>query len=356
MTTILITGGAGFVGSNLAIGFTEHFSDARVIALDNLHRRGSEMNLERLRSHGVVFAHGDVRVREDLEAVGSFDWLIECSAEPSVHAGYANSPSYLVNSNLVGMLNCLEVVRRHHAAMAFLSTSRVYPVPSLRNLKMSETESRFELSDEQPIPGASSQGISEDFPLSGYRTLYGATKLCAEIMLQEYIAAYDLRGVINRCGTIAGAWQMGKVDQGFVALWVAAHVYRFGLSYVGFGGSGKQVRDVLHVDDLLRLLVRQVEPIGECNGEIYNVGGGRDCSVSLLELTAACRELTGRTVPITAEPDTHPTDIPIYLCDAAQIHRASRWKPERGIGDILRDIYDWVLNNGNQLKWVLNGE
>ena len=350
MTTILITGGAGFVGSNLAMGFTEHFSDVRVIALDNLHRRGSEMNLERLRSHGVVFTHGDVRVREDLEAVGSFDWLIECSAEPSVHAGYANSPSYLVNSNLVGMLNCLEVVRRHHAAMAFLSTSRVYPVPSLRNLNMSETESRFELSDEQPIPGASSQGISEDFPLSGYRTLYGATKLCAEIMLQEYIAAYDLRGVINRCGTIAGAWQMGKVDQGFVALWVAAHVYKFGLSYVGFGGSGKQVRDVLHVDDLIQLLVRQVERIGECNGEIYNVGGGRDCSVSLRELTATCQAAVGGSIPLGQEPVTSPVDIPIYVSDTRKVRQTFDWAPRHDIGDIVEGIAEWLRTYRQDLE------
>lgn len=110
---ILITGGAGFVGSNLAVAFKRNRSTATVMVLDNLKRRGSELALERLGASGVEFVHGDVRVSDDLAAVGPVDLLIDASAEPSVHAGYDGNPSYLIHSNLLGALNCLEHVRRH---------------------------------------------------------------------------------------------------------------------------------------------------------------------------------------------------------------------------------------------------
>ena len=100
-------------------------------------------------------------------------------------------------------------------------------------------------------------GVAEDFPLAGARTLYGSTKLAAELLIEEYRAAYGLRAVVNRCGVVAGPWQMGKVDQGVFTYWMLAHHFRRPLSYIGFGGSGKQVRDLLHVEDLIELLDEQ---------------------------------------------------------------------------------------------------
>ena len=128
---ILVTGGAGFVGSNLASFFKRDRPDATVVAFDNLRRRGSELALPRLRAAGVEFRHGDVRNAEDLAEAGDFDLMIECSAEPSVHAGYGASPAYVINTNLTGTINCLEAVRRCGAALVFLSTSRVYPIAGL---------------------------------------------------------------------------------------------------------------------------------------------------------------------------------------------------------------------------------
>ncbi|HRE33215.1 MAG TPA: NAD-dependent epimerase/dehydratase family protein, partial [Candidatus Berkiella sp.] len=122
MKKILITGGAGFVGSSLAITFKQHHQDCHIICLDNLSRRGSELNLARLREHGIEFVHGDVRNSEDLAKVKEIDWLIECSAEPSVHAGYGDSPAYLMNTNLLGLINCLEYLRQYGGKMVFLST------------------------------------------------------------------------------------------------------------------------------------------------------------------------------------------------------------------------------------------
>jgi len=155
MKTILITGGAGFVGSCLALGLREHYDDARIVALDNLKRRGSELNLARLRQARVDFVHGDIRNPEDLDAAGKVDLILECSAEPSVLSGYGGSPSYVVNTNLSGSINCFEVARRHGAGVIFLSTSRVYPFGAINQLPYMEEATRFSLGKmgRFPIPG-----------------------------------------------------------------------------------------------------------------------------------------------------------------------------------------------------------
>jgi CDP-paratose 2-epimerase len=238
-----------------------------------------------LQSNGIVFQHGDIRNSEDLAEVGECDLLIDCSAEPSVHAGYGASPAYVINTNLVGTINCLEVARAYQADVVFLSTSRVYPIEPLRNLPLVEVGERLALPVDARGRGWSQLGISTDFPLDGYRSIYGATKLAAELMCHEYGAMYGLRIVINRCGVLTGPWQMGKVDQGFVVLWAAAHEYRKELTYMGFGGQGLQVRDILHVADLYDVLVRQLSELERHAGSVYNMGGGLARSVSLAELT-----------------------------------------------------------------------
>lgn len=353
MKTVLVTGGAGFVGSRLALGVRERFEGVRVIALDNLKRRGSELNLPRLRAGGVDFMHGDIRAQCDLESAGPVDLILECSAEPSVLAGFGESPQYVVQTNLMGTINCLETARQHHADVIFLSTSRVYPMDTLSGLRYAETGTRFELEDAQEVPGVSGAGIGEDFPLTGTRSLYGATKLCSEFILSEYLAMYGLRGVINRCGVIAGPWQMGKVDQGVAALWVARHVFGGQLKYIGFGGQGKQVRDMLHIDDLLALILYEIEQIERITGQTFNVGGGRPVSASLLELTALCREVTGKRIEIDGVAETRPADIPLYITDNSKVTAATGWKPQRDIGTIVRDVHQWILAHREELSGIL---
>ena len=140
MFRVLVTGGAGFVGANLALALARAHADWEVVALDNLYRRGSELNLPRLREGGVRFVHGDVRAPADLAAVGDVQAIVECSAEPSVMAGTGgDAPDYLVQTNLLGAYHCLELARRHDAQLVFLSTSRVYPVAPLQGLALNET-------------------------------------------------------------------------------------------------------------------------------------------------------------------------------------------------------------------------
>jgi CDP-paratose 2-epimerase len=350
---ILITGGAGFVGSSVALRLRQEFPDTEIVALDNLHRRGSELNLPRLARAGVRFLHGDIRCPEDLAGVPAPGLIIEASAEPSAQAGYGGSPEYLVQSNLAGCFHCLELARRHRADFLFLSTSRVYPVRLLNALAFREDASRFTLIDRQDTPGASGQGIAEEFPLEGARSLYGMTKLASELMITEYADAYGLRSVIHRCGLIAGPWQMGKTDQGVVALWAAAHHFRRPLRYIGFGGAGKQVRDILHIDDLCDLLVSQIRSFDRYAGRLFNAGGGLASSLSLCEMTAMCEEITGNRIEISACPEDRPADVRIYLTDHRRLTGFDGWRPRRGVRAVLADTWQWIRREEDLLRPVL---
>lgn len=338
---LLITGGAGFIGSNLAVYFKRKYPLLKVFALDNLIRRGSEFNLPRLKENSIKFIRGDVRYPKDLELKFDIDLILECAAEPSALAGYEN-PSYIIDTNLNGTVNCLELCRKRKAGMIFLSTSRVYPYEKINAIKRRETKSRFEW------PGFS--GVATDFPLTGPKTLYGATKLASELILQEYVDAYGVKAVVNRCGVIAGPWQFGKVDQGVFTYWMLAHYFKKPLKYIGFGGEGKQVRDLLHVEDLCRLIDLQVNSLSKLSGNTYNVGGARESSLSLLETTAFCQKITGNKIKVGRDLRNRRGDIAVYLTDNKKVSQELNWRPQKQASVILNDIFNWIKDNEAKLK------
>ncbi|BAY77155.1 3-beta hydroxysteroid dehydrogenase/isomerase [Nostoc linckia NIES-25] len=351
---ILILGGAGFVGSSLAIHLKKYYSQWKIICFDNLRRRGSELNIPRFKNLGIEFIHGDIRSSSDLDP-GMFDvdTIIDCSAEPSVLAGF-NSPQYVLQTNLVGTINVLELARQIQARLLFLSTSRVYPIEILKSINLVELPTRFNIATEQTISGVSNLGIAEEFPLQSYRSLYGTTKLASEMLIEEYRQAYNIQAIVNRCGVITGPWQMGKVDQGVFVLWLAAHYFEKPLSYIGYGGTGKQVRDLLHIEDLLRLINYQLEHFSELDGDVLNVGGGADNSLSLLETTKLCQIITGKSIAIASEETARQGDIPIYITDSSKISSKTGWKPIMNPEQTLRDIYGWILEHETTLKPILS--
>lgn len=350
---VLVTGAAGFVGSSLALALAKSHSGAEVVGFDNLRRRGSELNLPRLAGAGVQFVHGDVRHLADLEQVGEIDALVECSAEPSALAGIRGDDDYAIHSNLLGAYHCLQFARSRSAQLVFISTSRVYPYDRLNGLRFHENETRWELAEDQSERGASAAGVAEEFSLEGPRTLYGATKLAAELLVAEYAAAFGLRTVVNRCGVIAGPWQMGKVDQGVFTYWMLAHYFRRELKYIGFGGTGKQVRDLVHVEDVVELVMDQLARPEEWAGATVNVGGGPDCSLSLVETTDLCRELTGNRLTIPASAETRPGDVCVYLSDCSRLYGCTSWRPRSRPAKVLEDIFHWISENERVLKSAL---
>lgn len=352
MKRILITGGAGFAGSNLAIRLKEIYSNSHIICFDNLKRRGSELSLTRLKKGGIEFVHGDVRVKDDLLEVGAVDLVFDCSAEPSVLAGVGGSPSYVIDTNFTGTINCLELARIHNAELLFLSTSRVYPVEAINKLKYREAETRFEMLP-QVVVGASEHGIAEDFPLEGARSLYGASKLASELFIQEYIDTYGVKAIINRCGVLTGPWQMGKVDQGVTVLWVAKHIFNKELSYIGYGGTGKQVRDILHIDDLFDLISVQLKNFDSYSGKTFNVGGGQETSISLQELTAICQKATGNKIKISQIAENRPNDLISYITDNRRVSQATGWSPKRTPSMIIDEIAQWIRDHKVALEPIL---
>lgn len=346
---ILITGGAGFVGSTAALFLKNKYPEYRISVFDNLKRRGSELNISDLQKAGIEFIHGDIRANEDFGGLGQFEVLIEASAEPSVLAGLLSDPTYVINNNFNGSINCINQCLKWNARLIFLSTSRIYPVARIENANFNELESRYEFSETQNEVGISKYGISESLDLNGFRSFYGSTKLATEQMIAEYVEYCKLNAVVTRFGVIAGPRQMGKSDQGVVSLWIAKHFWKLPLKYIGYGGTGKQVRDLLHVNDAVELIDQQLHD-DRFLGKVYNVGGGLNNTLSLNEMTSLAQEVTGNSVSIQPDYNNRPGDLKAYVSDIRKIQNEIGWQPSRTVNDIFKDCASWIKNNEQKLK------
>ena len=343
---ILVTGGAGFVGANLCLALAAQ--GAEVVALDSLKRRGSELNLARLREAGVTFVHGDVRERGDLlglEPVRGDRRVLGRAVGAGRDGQRARTSS--CRRTCVGAHNCLELARRDGAQFVFLSTSRVYPVAALsaaaadRGRDALRARGRAAASRARPSTGSPRTSRS-----AGARTLYGATKLAAELLVAEYADAFGVRGVIDRCGVIAGPWQMGKVDQGVFTHWLLAHRLGRPLTYIGYGGTGKQVRDLLHVDDLCELILEQLgDPgaLGRRDGQRRRRGRGQP--VAARDDRAVPRADRQRGRRSSRSPSARPGDVPLYASDCRALFARTAWRPARGPRTILEDTLAWIEAN-----------
>ena len=154
-----------------------------------------------------------------------------------------------------------------------------------------------------------------------------------------------MRATIDRCGVIAGPWQMGKVDQGVFTHWLLAHYAGRPLTYIGYGGTGKQVRDLIHVDDVCDLVLAQLADPAGWDGATVNVGGGVDGSLSLRETTDLCRELTGNEVAIEPVAEARPGDVPLYASDCRRLFGRTDWRPTRTPRTVLEDTLAWIEAN-----------
>jgi CDP-paratose 2-epimerase len=348
---VLITGVCGFVGSQLAKHLRDLIPGIRIFGFDNLIRPGSEMNRAELHSLGVHLTHGDLRQRSDLETLPICDWVIDAAANPSVLAGVdgKSSPRQLAEHNLGGTLNILEYCRESKAGLILLSTSRVYSVPALAALPMREVDAGFVLDETRlSTRGISASGIDESFSTRAPISLYGATKLASEVMALEYAATFGFPVWINRCGVLAGAGQFGTAEQGIFSYWMHAHAARRKLRYIGFGGTGLQVRDAFHPADLAALIAIQFrrDPPPD---PVFHAGGGLANSMSLAQLTDWCNQRFSKHEP---EPDLRPRpfDIPWVVMDAARARTALGWQPKTPLLAILNEIADHVHANPDWLR------
>jgi len=340
---ILITGGAGFVGGNLA----RYFSDkAEVIVMDNLVRRGSEINIKTF-DNKIKFFHGDIRNKEDFRLLPKVDVILDTSAQASAITGYDN-PRFDFTNNTFGVLNCLEKAREDDAIFIFWSTNKVYSADKV-NMNTRELKTRHEFNCDNKRGFDIDYGINEDLGIDGNdHSIYGVSKAMSDLMVQEYGNAFNVRTIVNRFSCLAGQGQFGKSEQGWVSWWVLSFMFNLGLEYIGW--SGKQVRDVLFIDDLCRLIDMQIENINDISGEVFNIGGGIKNTLSLIEATELMKDKFNKDNNTTIIDEPRKADHCVYISDIRKIKNAIGWEPETSISDGFDKIIEWTNKNKEELK------
>lgn len=335
---ILITGGCGFIGSNIAIALKKKF---KVFSLDNLSRKGSILNEIRLKKNKIKNFRIDIKNFNSVKKLPKFDIIIDCCAEVAVEKSTKDLDK-VFDTNLVGTFNILKKVKTDKAKIIFLSTSRVYSIEKLSNLISKKNINK-------KINIKKNMLINESFSTNSPITFYGYTKLSSENLIKEFSNFYNIDYLINRMGVIAGPWQFGKQDQGFVTFWIWKHIQKLKLKYIGYGGHGFQVRDVLHIDDLVNLIFLQITKLKKIKNDTFNVGGGYKNSINLHELTILCRKITGNITYIGKIKSTSPYDVPIYVTNNLKVEKTYNWKPKKKIKDIIFDVNNWLYINQKKI-------
>ena len=335
---ILITGGCGFVGSNLALflkrkGFTVH-------TLDNLTRKGSKYNSNLLKKQKIKNYKINISNIKKIKSLPKYDLILDCCAEAAVEIS-KNDFDKVINTNLIGTINILKKSKNDKSKIIFISSSRIYPLEEMNKIiKNKNLKSKIKIS----------KMFSEKDKIIGPKTIYGLTKLCSEMLIEEFSFAYQLKYLINRCGVISGPLQFGKQDQGFVSLWIWRHLNKKKLSYIGYGGYGNQIRDVLHIDDLCELILLQIKNINKINNKLFTVGGSKTSYTSLSQLTKLCQKITGNKIKMGKVSKTSSYDIPYYLSDNTHVSNTYRWKPKRNINQVVMDTFLWLKKNKPIIK------
>jgi len=349
---VLITGVCGFAGSTLARCLLERMDDVSVWGIDNLMRPGSETNRGVLKQLGVTVFHGDIRNASDFEVVPNVDWVIDAAANPSVLAGINGSGTsrQLFEHNLASMVNILEYCKTHGAGLLLLSTSRVYSISALAHLPLKTVDGAFCLDCSKVLPhGVSACGIDPGFSTEAPISLYGGTKLASEMLVLEYGLAFGFPVWINRCGVLAGAGQFGTPDQGIFSYWINAHLQRRPMRYIGFGGTGYQVRDAFHPRDLAGLLHAQIVTGRNGGRRIYTVGGGPENAMSLAQLTAWCNSRFGKHQP-QADDRPRKYDVPWIVMDSTHATKEFEWRRSVDLTTILEEISCHAQRNPRWLE------
>ena len=329
---ILITGGCGFVGSNIAIFLKKKKLNYNVDSLDNLSRKSSKINLERIKKFKIRNFKFDISDYKKIQKLKKYDLIIDCCAEAAVEASKKDAKN-VFNTNLVGTFNLLEKIKNDKSKIIFLSTSRVYSISEIKNKfdKCSQLKKYF--------------SINESFNTKSPISLYGFTKLSSENLIMEYSYLYKIKYIINRFGVISGPWQFGRQDQGFISLWLWKFINKKKLNYIGFGGKGNQSRDILHIDDLNELIFEQVSKINKINNKIFNVGGGIKNKISLKELSELCKKITKNNIKIGSIKKTSNYDIPCYISNNAKVYKFYNWRVKKNLRTIVSDTFKILYNN-----------
>jgi CDP-paratose 2-epimerase len=334
MNNCLITGGAGFIGINLAQYLIRNNKSVRI--LDNLSRKGVDKNLAWLKSAfpgRFDFIRADVRNLEEVrQGIQGIDTVFHFASQVAVTTS-VEDPRTDFEVNALGTLNVLEAARSLHnpPKVLFTSTNKVYG--NLFNLDIEEMSKRYRFPRNM-------EGIDELQPLDFYSP-YGCSKGAADQYIHDYSRIYGLKTVVFRMSCIYGPHQFGNEDQGWVVHFVISAVLNRPIKIYG---DGKQVRDILYVDDLVRAFYMAADDSEKASGEIFNIGGGLPNSVSLIELIEILREITGKEIPVEFF-DWRPGDQKIYISNIKKAGDVLGWTPEVSAKQGIAKLHEWVKAN-----------
>ena len=334
---ILVTGGCGFVGSNISLFLKE--KGYLVNSLDNLSRKGSTYNLKLLKQNKIKNYKFNIENYKFFKKLPKYNLIIDCCAEAAIEVS-KNKIDKVINTNLIGTINILKKAKKDNSKIIYLSSSRIYPIKLLtKNYKLKNFNKKLKVK----------KMVNENDIITGPKSIYGLTKLASEMFIEEFSYAYGMKYLINRCGVISGPLQFGKQDQGFVSLWIWQHLNKKNLSYIGYGGHGNQVRDVIHINDLCELILIQIKKFNKIYNKLFTVGGSKKSFTSLKDLTKICEKITGNIIKFKKIAKTSNYDIPYYISDNRKIFKTYRWKPKKDINSIVKDTYDWLSKNKKKL-------
>jgi CDP-paratose 2-epimerase len=321
--------------------------------MNNLVRRGSESNIERLEKHGIPFVHGDGRCVEDFSGIPpGIELICEAGTQPSVISGNTN-PMFDLTNNTLGAVHVREFAWERRCQLIFCGTNSIYSADRIHAFPQCESATCLEwdstawrnLPAESRPPGFDPEyGASEELnPDGAGRSIYGVSKIMDDPVCQEYADAFNIRVIVNRLGVISAAVQFGKIDLGWVMWWALACCFGLLLKYIWMWG--KQVRDMLFVEDECRLVDLEISQIGLFCSGVYNAGSDAANSLSLLDDTQLLEKGLGRSMSIFHEESPRKADAVTYITDNRQVERLLGWKPKVSLYEGLDSILTWIGEN-----------
>lgn len=334
MNKVIVLGGAGFIGTNVCLSALGRGME--VVVLDNLSRPGTAMNMDILREHGQVsLVQADIR---DAEKITQFfadhadaNAIFHLAGQVAVTTSIKN-PQEDFDINLRGTFNILEGMRLANvqAPLIYASTNKVYG--DLKSLNIVDAGSHYAYAD---YP----HGISEEFPLE-FHSPYGCSKGSADQYVLDYSRIYDLKTIVFRQSCIYGYYQFGIEDQGWVAWFTIASLFD---KQINIFGDGKQVRDVLFIDDLVNAYWMAIDNIAVTNGQAYNIGGA-DFRLSLLELIAYLEKYLGKSIPLDFG-SARQGDQRVFVSDIRKATQEFGWRPHVSVEAGVKALADWAVDN-----------
>lgn len=339
MTRILITGGAGFIGVNAALHYAAKGFDVSI--LDNFSRRGTDINARTLQTHApkAQILRGDIRNMEDLKKAmaPAPDIVLHLAGQVAVTTSVTD-PRNDFDINAFGTFQVLEAVREYakDAIVLFASTNKVYG--GLEDIEVQEKGNRAVFADGR-------NGVTEAQQLD-FHSPYGCSKGAADQYVRDYSRIYNMRTVVFRQSCIYGPHQMGMEDQGWVAWFMIAALFRRPITIYG---NGKQVRDLLHVQDLLAAYDGALAHINSASGHAFNIGGGSGNTLSLSEFLEFLKNDLGFDLQPASAPE-RPGDQPIFVSDNTKAENILQWKPAISTHDGIRQLYNWLIANQSELQ------